>query len=264
MKHELDIVPDLLKDIEGQFNQSYSNNPHIKRLYAAIDKGNVSTEDMYTYANIVGKTLGQSFDNHFTDERLPDGMMYYNIAERTIPPQLRKNHDLITSFCDKAQMVMNTKAKIGLKNAEPKPDEEAYKNLVQYVSDRRMEEVRKSFRDRVESLARIEVDNFVKENVDRHYKAGLHPKLIRRSDGMNPCKWCRELEGIYDYPHVPPNMYKRHNNCYCTIIYDPQDGSKKATYAWSKISFDRELIEKRKMYQGLEKKVYNPEDRKDK
>ena len=36
-----------------------------------------------------------------------------------------------------------------------------------------------------------------------------------------------KLAGVYNYPDVPEDVYRRHNNCRCQVIYDPKDGSRK-------------------------------------
>ncbi len=54
---------------------------------------------------------------------------------------------------------------------------------------------------------------------------GLKPKIIRRTT-FKCCEWCDNLAGTYTYPDVPSDVYRRHENCRCTVIYDPADGSK--------------------------------------
>ena len=40
------------------------------------------------------------------------------------------------------------------------------------------------------------------------------------------CKRCSSLAGVYEYPDVPEDVYRRHENCRCTVEYDPGDGKK--------------------------------------
>ena len=42
------------------------------------------------------------------------------------------------------------------------------------------------------------------------------------ADG-NCCEWCSKLAGTYDYL-CDQTVYKRHNNCNCTVEYDPDSG----------------------------------------
>lgn len=67
------------------------------------------------------------------------------------------------------------------------------------------------------------MDSTVKTNADFQYKAGLRPKIRRMTDGKC-CEWCSRLAGVYDYPDVPKDVFRRHANCGCVVEYDPGDG----------------------------------------
>ena len=51
----------------------------------------------------------------------------------------------------------------------------------------------------------------------------MKPKVIRKESG-NCCKWCKSLVGSYSYPDVPKDVYRRHQNCRCTVEYIPKKG----------------------------------------
>ncbi len=62
------------------------------------------------------------------------------------------------------------------------------------------------------------------KNADFHYNAGLRPKIIRTAVGKT-CKWCQSMAGVYDYSKVSNtgnNVFRRHANCDCTVVYDPE------------------------------------------
>ena len=94
------------------------------------------------------------------------------------------------------------------------------------------------------------VDDTIQKNVVFQYKAGLSPKITRRTAGKC-CKWCQELEGSYKYPSVPHDIYRRHSNCRCTVEYYPQDGRRQNVHTrkWSNIN--QEDVERRKQI-GIE------------
>lgn len=47
-------------------------------------------------------------------EVLPDGRMYFNIAERILNPTLQNNYDLVSEFTTEVQTTLNESAGIGL------------------------------------------------------------------------------------------------------------------------------------------------------
>ena len=83
----------------------------------------------------------------------------------------------------------------------------------------------------IENLLQGIVTNSIKENAEFQYKSGMQPKIVRRTDG-NCCEWCSRMAGEYTYPDCPPDVYRRHNNCNCTVEYYPGDG--RTQVIWSK------------------------------
>ncbi len=57
------------------------------------------------------------------------------------------------------------------------------------------------------------------------------PKVVGRAS-WHCCEWCSALAGSYRYPDVPKDVYRRHENCNCTVEYDP--GSGKTQNIWTK------------------------------
>lgn len=75
------------------------------------------------------------------------------------------------------------------------------------------------------NLTESAVEKSIKTNADFQYDAGLKPRVIRRSSGYC-CEWCASLEGEYEYPDVPDEVWMRHRNCTCIVEYYPGDGRK--------------------------------------
>lgn len=64
------------------------------------------------------------------------------------------------------------------------------------------------------------------------------------------------MAGVYDYSKVSNtgnNVFRRHANCDCTVVYDPGDGSKKVQDVWSKRIDYRENIRKNSNFMGAKK-----------
>lgn len=64
------------------------------------------------------------------------------------------------------------------------------------------------------------------------------------------------MAGVYDYSKVSNtgnNVFRRHANCDCTVVYDPGDGSKKVQDVWSKRIDYRENIRTNSNFMGAKK-----------
>lgn len=98
----------------------------------------------------------------------------------------------------------------------------------------------------VRTFSRMAVDDTLKANVQFQGRAGLHPRVVRRTTG-SCCEWCSRLAGSYDYPHVPADVYRRHERCRCKVEYDPGDGRRQNVWD-KKWTEDPETLQARKEF----------------
>lgn len=67
------------------------------------------------------------------------------------------------------------------------------------------------------------VDAKIKANCEFQGKAGLTAMVERLPVGKT-CEWCQNVAGKYVYPDVPPDVWRRHDNCNCIIKYTARTG----------------------------------------
>lgn len=213
-----DIVPKLLDDLKKEFASKYKANKKIPKLLEAKNHANA-----YLYAQEVGEILAEVFDGKLSASILPDGKMYFNIAERILNETLGNNHKLVTDYAVELQTALNKEAGIGLKPKTNKVNQDRIDGLVNRLStEDNFDEVKWILKDPVANFSRSVMDDFVMTNVDFHARAGLKPKITRYVNSEH-CEWCDKLAGTYDYP-VDRIIYARHENCDCVVEYHPKDG----------------------------------------
>lgn len=84
----------------------------------------------------------------------------------------------------------------------------------------------------VENFARSIPADTIKSNVEFEMHAGMRPRIIRSSNGKC-CAWCSSVAGEYYADEAPDDIYKRHDNCNCTVTYISEKGRQDAhTKAW--------------------------------
>lgn len=219
-----DITPDLLERIKKDFERQISSNSKISDLIGKLDKGTATYLDANEYSIEIGRTLANVLGKNISSDVLPNGKMYYNIANRIINDTLSRNHDIIADYAAKTQKALNTKAKIGLKVVKPVLNQDRIDGIVNRASSEdRFDNVKWILDEPIVNFSQSIVDDSIRENADIHYQKGLNPKIIRKESGKC-CKWCRSIAGIYAYPDVPKDVYRRHQNCRCTVDYYPGDG----------------------------------------
>lgn len=213
-----DIVPKLLDDLKKEFLSKYKANKKIPKLLETKNHANA-----YLYAQEVGEILAEVFDSKLSASILPEGKMYFNIAERILNDTLGNNHKLVTEYAVELQTALNKEAGIGLKPKTNKVNQDRIDGLVNRLStEDNFDEVKWILKDPVANFSRSVMDDFVMTNADFHAKAGLKPKITRYVNSEH-CEWCDKLAGTYDYP-VDRIIYARHENCDCVVEYHPKDG----------------------------------------
>lgn len=228
MAEMVDVAPELWRDISRIFRTEMQTDRTLARLMKRIESGKATYEDAQKIAIRIGEHSGKSLESVLTVERLPDGHLYWNIAEKTILPKLRQDYSLIAEATEEIQTGLNQAAGIGLKAVVPGFNEERCKSLLdRIVSEDTIDTVKWALRDPVTRLAQSVVDDFVRENASAQSRAGMRPQIIRTAE-PGACAWCQELAGTYDYADVRDRgneVYMRHNNCKCTVTYVPRAGT---------------------------------------
>lgn len=242
-----DIAPALLEQLQKDFRDRVQGNKKLQELLKLINEGKATYTLAEELAVEMGTALSQTFGNCLSSGVLPDGKMYYNIAQRVVGPMLEEDHKLITKATEQVQAALNKKAGIGLKPQTVAVDEDRVYGIVNKISEAEaFDDVAWVLGEPVVNFSQAVVDSILKANVDFQGKAGLTPKIFRKAE-RKCCKWCSNLAGEYDYPMVPDDVYRRHERCRCTVDYDPGDGRRQNVHnkQW-KNAVNRDKIETRK------------------
>lgn len=242
-----DIVPEMLENIMTDFDQRVKNSPLVSQIEGLLDEGKATYDDVNSYSLHLGEMLSGSLQKYITPDTLPDGKMYYNIADRVLGETMTKDHELISEAATQVQQSLNEAGGLGIKALTPPVNNDRIKGLVDKVSNAdQFVDAEWILGEPMLNFSQSIVDDTVKLNADFQGKAGLQPVIVRRTDSK-PCDWCKNLAGTYTYPEVPAEVYMRHQSCQCTVEYRP--GNKRAQNVWDKKWSDEtteELLEIRK------------------
>lgn len=247
-----DIVPGLLDKLTSDFQKSFQTDSTLVSLYAKVSDGTADQKDGEAFAQRLGQVLTDTFHNNVTPEQLPDGRMYYNIASRLITPMLETNHGLVNEVMRQIISKQNADAGIGLRYQGVDFDKDKAHGLVERAANYpKYEVVQNDVETGLTTFTQGVADEAVRKNASFQASAGLHPRIIRETDG-DCCKWCLDLAGTYDYESAPPEVYARHANCGCSVEFRPGDGKRQDVWSKGWISdADSAKIEKRKEIEGL-------------
>lgn len=213
-----DVSSSILEAVAKDFRKKYQSSKAVNNLILKIEKGTASHTDSYRFAQKVSDFLNYAIKNNMTGSTLPNGKLYYHIAESVLTPLLKNNHALITNYAKDVQSMMNKKDDIPFKGRTAKCNLDRIEGICsEYSRSDLFDETQQELADTIENYSLSSVDDTIKENARFLNNIGYYEVVERRADN-GACKWCRNLEGTYDYsPNMDNTVFKRHKRCRCTI-----------------------------------------------
>ena len=128
-----DVVPALNEEITLKFQRNMMRDRRAARVAERIQNGTAVLADGHEYAQTLGECLANALQTTLTEENLPDGTMYYNIANRTVKPALMVNYDLVNENAAEIQKVVDKG--IGLNAVKAAFPEERINGLIDKIVD---------------------------------------------------------------------------------------------------------------------------------
>lgn len=102
------------------------------------------------------------------------------------------------------------------------------------------ETIQRRARSATETMLRSQYDRDMKQGAETCASAGLKTYIVRDAD-PGCCKWCDEVSGRFAYGTEPKDVYRRHDNCSCTVVYESSRGKQNV---WSKQTWSKEQEQK--------------------
>ena len=235
MAAEVDFSPELLAQVQKAFAKGVASNKILTTGTGKINLGKGTFETASRCAEEIGKELSKAFQKVLTADALPNGRLYYNIADRVVRPMLEEGCVDVQELTGKVVTQLNANAKIGLKASYPGINQSRIQGLIDGASSKEvLEEAMAYLKEPVVNIMQHTVDDMSRHNADFQYKSGLSPKLIRHVDPDDKlCEWCAEMAGTYDYPVADKDIYRRHEYCRCVVEFVPSRGSGRQN-VWTK------------------------------
>jgi hypothetical protein len=232
-----DIGAELLEKIRAEFQKSCKADKYIQSVLKKIDGGTAKMEEVALLSKQLGFRASQAIGAHVNIAVLPDGKMYYNIADTILTGVLKDNYDVINSAAAECQKALDGAAGINItpqQAAFPTERVQAVANAAS-IPDITEEVMIRRMTAPAQNITESFYNDYVQKNVKFRSDAGLDCYIIRNDHG-GCCAWCSKLAGKYHYPEdVPKDVYRRHDNCGCTVTYL---NGKKAQNVWDKTKWN--------------------------
>lgn len=229
---ENDVLPGILKEVQERFERDFGKSEIIRNAFAALKGKKATYKTANEFAIEIGEILSKALGASISADKLPNGKMYYNIAQRLLTDVLGRNHELVSGYTSDVQKNLNDEAKIGMKVQVPELNQDRIAGIVnRFSSEDNFEDVSWLLGEPIVNFTQSIIDDTIRKNAEFHAKTGMTPTISRHSTGRC-CKWCDSLVGNYIYGKEPNNFYRRHQHCTCVIDYHPKNG--KVQNSWTK------------------------------
>nr|DAH77328.1 MAG TPA: hypothetical protein [Caudoviricetes sp.] len=232
-----DIGAELLEKIRAEFQKTCKADKYIQSVLKKIEGGTAKMEEVALLSKQLGFRVSQAIGAHVNVAALPDGKMYYNIADTILTGVLKDNYDVINSAAAECQKALDSQAGINITPQQAAFPTERVQAVVNAASvpDIAEEVMIRRMTAPAQNITESFYNDYVQKNVKFRSDAGLDCYIIRNDHG-GCCEWCSKLAGKYHYPEdVPKDVYRRHDNCGCTVTYL---NGKKAQNVWDKTKWN--------------------------
>lgn len=228
-----------------------SNKSKLEKYQNLLKNNNASYKEADDYAVALGEITKAAFDNNVNSAVLPNGRMYYNIANSIIPKVLQSNFTDINKYCQEVQKLFNDNKGLTFNPVNVNINNDRLKGLIQSIADaENYDKVSKQFTESLINYGQAVVTDNIKANADFQYKTGKVLPVIRRMSTGKCCKWCTSLVGTYKYtPDMDTAVFRRHANCRCLVEYDNGAGVYQNVH--NKKLYNKSAIDERKLYNKI-------------
>ncbi len=217
------------EDIRAALDRAAATDPQLRSVMKRIREGKATFRDTAAYAQRFSVLLGDVFSAQAEDLSPEE-------REAVCKALLRGNYDEIGRVFAQVQERIDEENGLHLTAVRPAYPTERVDQLAHSLLDPGVqpETIRRRAQNGAANVSQSFHDDLIAENAKIRSALGLKCYLVRETDG-SCCKWCDSLAGRYVYGSHPGDIFRRHDNCTCTVTYE---NGRERQDVWSKRTWD--------------------------
>lgn len=199
----------------NEFGTRLSLDPQLRQIMKKIGKGKADFSDTAQLSERASNLLGEVFGANIPD--IPA-----EAREAICTALLKDRYDSMNETLAAVQETLDEPLGLHLTPQKAPFPSERVEQLAHSLIDPTVkpETIRRRANQPVATVAKSFHDDYIKTNARFRNRLGLKP-VIKRF-GVGCCQWCAEVAGTYRFGEQPEDVFRRHDNCGCVIIYDTQ------------------------------------------
>lgn len=215
--------------VQEEVRERLARDAQLVRLRKKIESGKGTYADSFAYSDRAGKLLGEIFSRRLPDIPLEE-------RESLCVELLRDRYTDINELCDRVQKALDEAQGLHLAPQHAPFNGERAHQIGSSLRDlsKPVETLQRRAKAAPETAVKAMHDDRMKAEAKFRHRAGLDCRITRVAvNGC--CPWCSDVAGRYRYGEEPDDIYKRHDNCDCTVTFE---NGRKRQDVWSKRTWE--------------------------
>lgn len=199
--------------LRAALDKKLAADPALRAVVKRIKNGTATLTDTAEYARVLSHILGREVSANVLD--LDD-------RAGVVTQLLHDCYEDINGIYAQAQTILDEQAGVHIRPQKSAFPAERVDQFTHSLIDPTVNNsiIKRRAKAGCETITKSYHDDCIKKNAQFQHDAGLKCYIIRI--GTKCCEWCSEVAGKYEFGDQPDGIFRRHDNCDCTIIYDGQ------------------------------------------
>ena len=204
------------QDLRKKLDERIRSDKQLQKIAEKVANKTADFNDTAKYSEIASNHLANVLQENIGEINSP-------LAKEYVCKELLKDqHSAINELFGSVQVSIDEQNGIHIKTQKPAFPQERVDKVAHALEDPTVspKTTKRRAGAPVANVSKSFHDDCVKKNATFRNDAGLTCYIIR--EGSNCCEWCSSVAGKYRFGTQPDDIFRRHDNCDCTIIYDGQ------------------------------------------
>lgn len=204
------------QELREKLDERVRKDSRLNALSRKIAENAADFNDTAQYSEIVSNHIAAVLQENIGEITSP-------LAKEFVCTELLKDHhSAINETLGRVQVSIDEKSGIHLNPQKAPFPFERVRQVARALEDPTVkpETIRRRANAPVANVAKSFHDDYIRTNAKLRNDLGLKPVIQRY--GANCCAWCSAVAGKYRFGEQPEDIFRRHDNCNCIIIYDTQ------------------------------------------
>lgn len=215
------------EDIKKLVEQKAAIDPRLRSIVRRMESGTATFKETSEYSRIFSEIVGDTLSEH---------VLSLEEREAVANELLRYGYENINSILARVQTDIDRKNRVNIRPQKASFPQERAEQFSHSLTDPTVpdETIERRANNGTANITMSFHDDYMRENAEFRSNAGLHCYIDRQTNGKC-CTWCSDIAGRYDYGNEPQDVYRRHDNCDCTVTYE---NGRQRQDVWSKRSWE--------------------------